>query len=66
MQIDLKTQLSGTFCACFNVTYSEIAMLIKNIKSIKSIEDLNKYIVVCKNCNLCCSDVKKIISYYNK
>ena len=40
MQDDLKAQLVGTYCSCFNIQYNEIALFVSNIKSINTIEDL--------------------------
>ena len=66
MRDDLKAQLVGTYCSCFNIQYNEIALFVSNIKSINTIEDLNNYMVCCKQCKLCCPDIQKIIDYYKK
>ena len=66
MEDELAKQLVGTYCICFNITYSEISSVVKNIKSINSIQDLNRYMVCCQKCTLCCPDIEKIINFYKK
>ena len=62
----LQQQLSDSFCNCHNVTYKEISLLVRKLKSIKGIEDLHRYVTVCRECNKCEADVKKIIEFYKK
>lgn len=66
MEPELEKQLLGSYCVCFNVTYKEISLLIRNIKTIKSIEDINQYFACCTKCKLCCGDIEKIIDFYRK
>ena len=66
MNDDLEKTLDGSFCPCFNVSYNEISILVLNMKNINTIEDLQRYILVCKRCNLCCNDIQKIIDFYRK
>lgn len=62
----LQQQLSNSFCNCHNVTYKEISLLVCNLNNIKNIEDLRRYVTVCRECNKCEADVKKIIEFYKK
>ena len=64
MELELRKQLTGSYCSCYNITYSEIAIFVKNSGNIKTIQDLNNYMVCCKKCNLCCADIQKIIDFY--
>jgi len=66
MDRQLQQQLSDSFCNCHNVTYKEISLLVCNLKNIKCIEDLRRYVTVCRECNKCEADVKKIIEFYKK
>ena len=62
----LQPQLSNSYCICHNVSYEEISVLVCNLKNIKSIEDLCRYVTVCirRDCNKCEADIKKIINFY--
>ena len=66
MDRQLQQQLSNSYCNCHNVTYKEIGLLVCNLKNIKSVEDLRRYVTVCRECSKCEADVKKIINFYNK
>lgn len=66
MDTELEKQLVGTYCVCYNVMYSEISLYIQNMKSIKRIEDLQKYMSCCAKCKLCASDIQKIIDFHRK
>ena len=68
MDIDfqLQQQLSNSYCNCHNVSYKEINSLVCNLKNIKSIEGLRRYITVGKECNKCEANIIKIINFYKK
>ena len=66
MDTALKKQLVGTYCVCYNVSYSEVCSLVRNMKSINTIEHLQNYICCAKDCKLCQPDLQKIINYYRK
>lgn len=64
MERELEKQLVGSYCVCFNVTYKEIGLFIKNNKNIKSLEEIQHYFACCTKCKLCCNDIQKIIDFY--
>lgn len=66
MDPTLESQLIGTYCVCYNISYNEIAILVRSMESIKTIDDLCLYIPVCRKCNRCREDVQKIIDFYRK
>ena len=63
MDSELKKQLTGSYCVCHGPSYDEIYDLVKNMPSIKKIEDIQRYIDCGTRCRLCDSDLKKIIDF---
>jgi NAD(P)H-nitrite reductase large subunit len=64
MEPELRKKLIGTYCSCYNISYNEIAMFVKNSPHIKTLEELNNYFVCCKKCKICCPDIQNIIDFY--
>jgi len=64
MDDKLAAQLKGVYCPCHNITYNEIALIIKNVK-IRSIEELRRYMYIGR-CEKCKPDIEKIIEYYRE
>ena len=60
MDPELEKQLVGSFCVCYNVSYNEIAILVKNLK-IKNMDELRRYVHICDRCSMCHEDIEKII-----
>ena len=66
METELKKQLTGSYCVCFNISYKEISLLVRNIKTIKSLKDVQNYFACGSKCELCCPDIQKIVDFYRK
>lgn len=61
---DLKSNLIGSYCVCYNINYDEIADVVANTDNIKSLDDVQRYFVCGLKCKLCRPDIEKIIHYY--
>ena len=66
MDPDLEKTLQGSYCVCYNISYNEISIFVRNNKEIKTLEDVMRYFACCGKCQLCCPDVQKIVDFYNK
>ena len=62
----LEKTLAGSYCVCNNVSYNEISLFVRNMKSMKDLEMLRKYFPVADKCKLCYPDLQKIIDFYRK
>ena len=66
MDPKLEKSLVGTYCVCHNISYNEVCLFLRNMKSIKDIDGLRNYFVISDKCKLCTPDIQKIVEFYNK
>ena len=60
----MSFELDGTHCVCNKVSFKEIIHLVDKHEDIKTIEDLQQYCNCADRCELCKTDVKKIIDFF--
>jgi len=66
VDFELEKTLNGNYCPCFNISYNEISIIVRNNKNIQTLEDIKKHFKCCNSCGNCCFDIQKIVEFYRK
>ena len=62
----LEKTLSDSYCYCFDVSFNEISIFLRNNPYVKTLQDVKKHLACCGGCQRCCPDVQKIVEFYRK